>query len=159
MPTDALTGRARPVSGFKFRVTCSELQGVLSFTKVDGLEDETEVVDYREGMDPVTMGKHPGLSTFPNLTLERGVSSDSSLIAWRRKVVDLVGSAGTGAIGSAGFQADVLVELYDRAGQSVRRWEVKNAWPNKLSTEALDASSSDILINSLELAHEGLIAL
>jgi len=159
MPTgDSIVGRARPTAGFKFSVECSFLSGVTSFSKVTGLEDESTVIEYREGQDPATMSKFPGLSTFPNLVLERGTTTDRSLIRWRERVIRIDKTGGNTVWGNEDYAADLQINMWDRGGKLVRLWVVHNAWPAKLSHGDLDASSSEILIMSLELAHEGLVA-
>ena len=48
------------------------------------------------------------------------------------------------------------IVLLDRKGDEVARWNFVRAWPTKWNGPALNAEGSDIAIETLELAHEGL---
>jgi hypothetical protein len=59
-----------PLSGFNFLL---ETGGLLraGFSEVTGLNSETDVVDYREGTDDITVRKLSGLKKFGMITLNR----------------------------------------------------------------------------------------
>jgi len=147
----------RPVSGYKFKVSVpGKLPGVAGFSRVSGLESETEVVEYREGTDSLTNRKFRGLVTFPAVVLEKGVTSDSKALSnWYKDVSDATqlfkGKS------HPGHRSDANIQLLDREDQVATTYKLKNAWPMKLQYDDLDAGSSDILVHRLELAHEGLI--
>jgi phage tail-like protein len=162
--SSVLTGRPKPVSGYRYSVAGKYLQGTVAFSKVDGLKDESEIVEYREGTDPNTIAKYPGLSSYDTLTLERGVSTDKSLVQWRQRVSTAAGGASgpqsTGAMpsfGSEDYTDDLTITVYDRGGAAVHTWRVLNAWPHLLEWDSLDAQSSDILLHRLVICHEGLL--
>ena len=46
--------------------------------------------------------------------------------------------------------------LYDYAGGETSRWNILNAWPSKVTINGLQAGSSDVLVEEMTLAHEGL---
>ena len=50
----------------------------------------------------------------------------------------------------------ISIVLRDDTGAEKIRWNVKNAWPSKWSGPSLDAGSSDVAIESIELVHEGI---
>jgi phage tail-like protein len=54
------------------------------------------------------------------------------------------------------FRSEVTIQLLNRNQEVVREWTVTAAWPAKLAVGDFDAQSSDVVIESLELAHEGL---
>ena len=147
-----------PFQGFKFLVQIRDFQEI-GFRSITGLREETEVVEYREGDNPVTMTKVPGLTSYDNVVLERGMSPNDDLIRWRRQMVEIEnsGSVSRDGLPSNEFRRPVTVTLYDKGGGAVKEWELLDAWPTVLEIETLDATTSDILIERLELAHEGLV--
>lgn len=166
-----LNTSTKPTAGFSFLVQWADLAGgglnTVQFSKVSGLEDESDVIEYREGSDPYTPRKYPGQIKFPRLVLEHGTAEDNSLLVWRQQVIQmgaptLGGGAGTNASLTDSFRKTLTICLYDYNADDgadfVRKWVVRNAWPAKLSYGDLDASSSEILIESIELEHEGLIS-
>lgn len=146
-----------PLRGFKFRVTWDDLPQQIGFKMVDGLKEETAVVEYREGTDPATQRKLPGLTSFDNLKLERGLDRTNALREWRLKVFSRALSGQGAPVGSdPDFRKDVQIILFDYndPGES-KVWEVRQAWPSKLEISALDAQASEVVVESMELAHEG----
>ncbi len=145
-----------PFQGFKFRV---RIQGFDSagFRSVSGLREETEIAEYREGNNPRTMIKVPGLTSFDNVVLEKGMSPNDDFVKWRQDIITIQTSGFTTSDGIQNFRRNVTIELFDKVGKAVKSWNLFDAWPTILEVETLDATSSDILIERLELAHEGLV--
>ena len=136
-------GRADPFTKLNFLV---EIDGIASaaFAEVGGLESETAVIEYRTGAD-FTIRKLPGLTKYPNLVLKRGVTRDRDLWNWRQAVID-------GNI----QRRNGSVILLDEKRTPVIRWNFREGWPCKWSGPDLDASSNEVAIETLEIAHEGL---
>jgi len=135
--------RKDPLSSFNVRV---EIDGVAvaAFTECSGLASETEVVSYREGTD-LKVRKLPGLTKFSNIVLKRGITADRSLWEWRLSVVN-------GNI----QRKNGSVILLDATHTPIVRWNFFEAWPAKWEGPTLNATSSEVAIETLELAHEGL---
>lgn len=133
-----------PFGAFNFFV---EIDGVTkaAFTEVSGLEVDVDVIEYREGGDPLGVRKLPGLVKYGNIVLKRGLTADHSLWDWIKKVID-------GAV----QRTDMTITLLDDQRQPVLAWHIKRAWPRKWTGPALNAKSSEVAIESLEIAHEGL---
>ena len=136
------SGRTDPIAGFNFLV---EIDGVTraGFTQVSGLTSEVDVVSYREGGE-VGVRQLPGLVKYPRLVLKRGFIARSIVWHWHRAVVN-------GRIERRG----VSVTLLDAARIPVARWNFVEAWPAKWQGPELNAQSSDVLIETLEIVHEG----
>ena len=88
----------------------------------------------------------PGLKKFSDVVLKRGiVKNDDDFYKW---------------ISTAAFnqveRRDVVISLLNERHESVVIWKLKNAFPSKLDYSTLNAQSSDVVIESLTLAHEGL---
>src|SRR5262249_46928705 len=64
--------RQDPLGNFRFRV---EIDGVAvaGFSEALVGSATTDVIEYREGTDPMLVRKLPGLSKFDNITLKRGL--------------------------------------------------------------------------------------
>jgi phage tail-like protein len=135
--------RNDPYGRFNFLL---EIDGVAmaGFTEVSGLTTETSVIEYREGNDRTPTRKLPGLTKYSNIVLKRGWTKDRELWDWRKTVVD-------GAV----RRANGSIILLGDSRQPVARWNFREAWPCKWEGPALNAKSSEVAIETLELAHEG----
>jgi len=144
-----------PLRNFKFRVSIAgaSFAANLGFSKVSGLTSEVEVIEYREGGDTITNRKFPGQVSFGNVTLERGLGFDSDLVDWLNGIFDPQGGPDqAGAIP----RYNVTISVVTKTGDIQREFKLKNAFPASREIGDLDASSNEVLIESLELAHEGL---
>ncbi|RKG72382.1 phage tail protein [Corallococcus exercitus] len=139
------TERTDPYKNFRFRI---EIQGILvaAFSNATIPDESMDAVDYREGTDPYTR-KLSGMPKVGTLTLKRGISSSQELYEWWR----LVSALGAGAPGG---RKNVSVIVVDDAGNDALRWDLANVWPTKYQAGDLDAKSSDVLIETMELALE-----
>jgi phage tail-like protein len=140
-----MSGRPNdPVLAFNFRV---EINGVFEagFNDVSGLQAEIEIQEYREGGVNDFMHKFAGPVKFPsNLVLKNGITDSTKLWSWYQDVM------------RGSFERKSLdVVLLDSAGDEKRRWKFKNAYPVKWNGPSLKATSSEVALESLELAHEG----
>lgn len=142
----AQTGaRVDPHRNFNFLV---ELDGIAraSFTECSGLEATTEVIETREGGDNVTVRKLPGKTTYADISLKWGLTESDELWQWRRAVIEGTFERKNGSI--------VVYDLTNK--REVVRWNFVNAWPSKWDGPALNARGSEVAIETLVLAHEGI---
>src|SRR5271168_1907198 len=106
--------RFDPYKNFKFRLKWDG-QYVAGVSKCSALKRTTEVVKFREGGDPSTSRKMPGRTEFGNITLEAGVTHDTTFEAWAAKVWQI--GAGLGAeVSLADFRKDLILDFYNEAG-------------------------------------------
>jgi phage tail-like protein len=150
--TFADTQRHDPYKAFRFLV---EISGNMvfakaGFQKASGLKMSTEAIEYREGGDSLTVSKTPGLTTFEPITLERGMSEDVDMWEWASKIFSM-----DEYNQSNNFRANVKIKLLDREGNVVKTWEVPNCWVSRYETSDFDAQSNNVMIETLELQHEG----
>jgi phage tail-like protein len=133
-----------PFVNFNYLV---EIDGIAraAFHEVGGLESTVDVIEHREGGMNTSPRKFAGQTKNANLTLKWGMTADMELSAWHQNVVNGTIDRRNGS-----------VVLLDRRGQEVGRWNFVRAWPTKYSGPSLSAEASDIAIESLEIAHEGL---
>ena len=148
------TNRFDPYKNYKFRVKWDG-KYVAGVSKVGGLKRTTEVVEHREGGDPSTVRKSPGQSKFEAITLERGVTHDLEFEAWTNKVWSF--GVGLGSESSlADFRKDVIIEMYNEAGQLVIAYQIFRCWVSEFQAlPELDASANAVAIQSLKLENEG----
>ena len=113
------------------------------------------MVEHREGGDPSSVRKSPGQSKYEPITLERGVTHDPDFEAWANKVWAY--GSGLGAeISLADFRKDIMIELYNEAGQLALRYNVFRCWVSEFQAlPELDASGNAVAIQTLKLEHEG----
>jgi phage tail-like protein len=138
----ATGSRVDPFRGFNFLV---EIDGITQagFQEVSGLDATTPAVDYREGTDPNHVRKLSGLNQYSAITLKRGITAADELWKWRQTVIDGKTERRNGSI-----------VLRDEAGEEKIRWNFVNAWPSKWTGPALNATSTAVAVESLELTHE-----
>jgi phage tail-like protein len=135
--------RNDPFHGFRFRVEIEQVQRA-GFSKVKGLTRETKFETRREGGLNDFEHKLVTNTTYGNLTLERGLM-DTDLWSWHDKIVE----------GRPPERRTLTIILQNEAGDDVWRWIVDGAFPVKWSGTDLDAASSQVLVESVELVHRG----
>jgi phage tail-like protein len=146
--------RFDPYKNFKFRVKWDG-KYVAGVSKVSGLKRSTEVVEHREGGDPSSSRKSPGRNKFEAITLDRGVTHDLEFENWANKVWDF--GAGLGAeVSLKDFRKDLIIEIYNEAGQLALAYNVYRCWVSEYQAAAdLDANANAVLIQHLKLENEG----
>lgn len=148
------TQRFDPYKNFKFRVKWDG-RFVAGISKVGALKRTTEVVKHREGGDPSATRKSPGKTDYEAITLERGVTHDLEFEQWANKVWN-VGSGLGAEVSLADFRKDLLIEVYNEAGQVVITYKVFRCWVSEFQAQAdLDANGNAVLIQSIKLENEG----
>jgi phage tail-like protein len=146
--------RFDPYKNFKFRLRWDG-RVVAGISKVSALKRTTEVVKHREGGDPSSSRKSPGRTEFEAITLERGVTHDKDFELWAGKVWSV--GAGLGAeVSLKDFRKDLIVDLYNEAGQLAISYKVYRAWVSEYQAQAdLDGNANAVLIQHIKLENEG----
>lgn len=141
-----MSGRTDPFRGYNFAV---EVEGLVAggFSEVTGLSLDIEVQDYREGGVNGFIHKRAGPARYSsNLVLKRGITASKILWNWYWDVVQ-------GRID----RKNVSILLMDESGQEKVRWNFEQAYPVKWTGPDLRAGNSDVAVESVELAHKGLL--
>jgi phage tail-like protein len=146
--------RFDPYKNFKFRVKW-EGRYVAGVSKVSSLRKTTEVVRHREGGDPSSSRKSPGRTEFEPITLERGITHDIDFEAWANKVWNF--GSGLGAeVSLKDFRKEVIIEVYNEAGQLAIAYNVYRCWVSEFQAMPdLDANANAVAIQHLKLENEG----
>jgi phage tail-like protein len=148
------THRFDPYKNFKFRLKWDG-RYVAGVSKAGALKRSTEVVEHREGGDPSTSRKSPGRTKYEPITLERGVTHDLEFEAWANKVWHV--GTGLGAeVSLKDFRKDVILEVYNEAGQLAMAYKIYRCWVSEFQAlPDLDANANAIAIQTLKLENEG----
>lgn len=134
-----------PVPVFHFSVEWGGSR--VGFSEVTGLTQENQPIEYRDGSFPEYSSiKMPGLRKFSNVTLKRGiVKGDNQFFNWLSTVkLNTV------------ERRDLIINLLNEDHQPVMVWRVMRAFPVKVEGPQLKATTNEVAIESIELAHEGL---
>lgn len=146
--------RFDPYKNFKFRVKWDG-RYVAGISKVGALKRTTEVVEHREGGDPSMVRKSPGQSKFEPITLERGVTHDPEFEQWANKVWNYGSGLGV-EVALKDFRKDIIIEVYNEAGQVALSYKVFRCWVSEFQAmPELDASANAVAIQTLTLQNEG----
>ena len=150
------TQRFDPYKNFKFRVRWDG-RYVAGISKVGALKRSTEVVEHRVGGDSSTSRKSPGRSKFEPIMLERGVTHDPDFEDWANLVWNV--EAGLGAeVSLANFRKDIILEMYNEAGQLAIAYKVFRCWVSEFQAlPEFDANANAVAIQSIKLENEGWI--
>ena len=140
-----------PYASFRFKV---EFDGTESagFSEVSGGDISVDVIEYREGFDARgTPRKLAGLTKYGNITLKWGVVGGMEMMTWLQSV------SSDNMKGASGIERKtLLITLMDVKGNSGPSWEVINAWPCHYTGPDLNGLGSEVAIETLEIAHEGI---
>ncbi|HWG90207.1 MAG TPA: phage tail protein [Candidatus Thermoplasmatota archaeon] len=115
-----------------------------TFLAVNGLEAETEVIQYVDGADG-TVRMLPGKTSYAPITLSRPFTGNTDLWNW-------FASAAEGQV----ERRDVAIVIVDGQGQPLGSYRLENAWPVKYSNPHLKASGNEVAVETVELVYEDL---
>jgi len=82
-----------------------------------------------------------------SLVLSRGMTADKSLYEWAEGTVATMKTQ----------PANILVSLLDKQNYPVKNWLVFNAIPTKWSTDGFDATSANVMMESMTLTYQNFI--
>ncbi len=151
MATNGKTGKRNdPLPVFCFKVTIDGIVGQGAdayFKSVAGLKAETESIPVREGGANDTTFMLVGATKWSPIVLKNGfVGNSSALLAWRDDWI----------IGKMVRLGGTITQFDTSLQTAMAVWSFKNGWPTKWEMSELDASKSELAIETLEITHEGL---
>lgn len=120
----------------------------IGFQSVSGLEISVKVIQYKEGSSKEnTPHKIPGLKSYANITLSRGVTkADNQFFEWWNSInLHTV------------EKRDITISLLNENHEPQVSWKVKEAFPVKVKWDNLEASDSSVFLEYLEIANEGIV--
>lgn len=155
-----------PTSGFQFTVhtlpNAAGLnplpEGEVGFMEVDGLSDETEAVDFKDGNDLYT-DKLPGQTKGSEITLKHGSDHSNYCEKWRAAVKERT------VLPGQDYRNDTVITMWERQGapgaggtaepRRVKSWLAPLAWPRALNASNLSGTSSEIHTLDMILCFKG----
>jgi phage tail-like protein len=142
-----MPGKTDPYRNNRFHL---EIDGIsqAGFREATISNSAQDPIEYREGDEPPTVRKIPGLIKYGNLVLKWGTTDSMDLFNWRKAIED--GK-------TKDNRKKVAVVLLDEEGNTKARWEFTRAWATRYEAPALNATASEIAIETLEIAHEGML--
>ena len=144
--------RLDPYKNFKFRVILDG-RPVAGLSKMSALKKSTEVIEWREAGDASSVRKLPGRTKFEPITLEAGVTHDTTFEDWANLVNNIEGST---AMSLAKYRKDLQIEVLNLQGTPVLRFLVRRAWVSEYqATPEMDANANAVAITSIKIEHEG----
>lgn len=135
-----------PMPKFHFQVKWDS--EVMSFQEVSGLDVEAQIIEYRSGdSKQFSTVKMPGIQKSGNVTMKKGVfKSDNKFWDWFSQIkMNTI------------KRVPVTISLLDETGAPTMVWTLANAWPTKITGTDLKSDGNEVAIESIEIAHEGLV--
>jgi phage tail-like protein len=150
--------RLDPVMGYNFLITFVESSSLLAtalagiqnvvlggFSECTGLESALQIEDYNEGGNNVGALRFPTRIAWTNIRLKRGAALSDDLYNWHYSFLQ-----GTGK------RRDGVITLQNDLQEPVKVWYFTRGLPVKWTGPALNAAQSQLAVEELEIAHEGL---
>ena len=117
------------------------------FQEVSGLDVEAKPIEYKHGDSPrFSVIKMPGIKKYGNVTLKKGVfKSDNKFWDWFNQLkMNTI------------KRLPVIISLLDETGAPTMVWALANAWPCKITGADMKSDHSEVTVESIEIAHEGI---
>jgi phage tail-like protein len=152
--------RKTPFGAYFFTVEIDGESLAYPFRSCSGLKSESAVVELEEGGFNNTTRKLVGRTKYPNIVLKRGfVGPASELYKLRMKMQNDLPS---GSSPQKGFRTpNRFGGIITQKGPNgtCAKWRFMSGWICKWEGPELDASKNEISVESIEIAHEGLLML
>ena len=89
----------------------------------------------------------PGQRKFSNITMKRGTfkSDNQFYILFNNVSLNTI------------ERRNLTISLLNENHEPVVVWKIKNAWPVKVQSTDLKADGNEVAIETIEIAHEGLV--
>jgi phage tail-like protein len=116
------------------------------FREVTGLDVYIDCVEVQEGGKNDGAHKRPGTARFSHICLKRGTTKSKAFFGWI-----------AGAVNREVKRMGGKIALCRRDGAPVIEWTFEKGWPAKWTGPDLDASKNEVAIETLEIAHAGML--
>lgn len=118
-----------------------------SFTECSGLEATMEPKVIKAGGHNYGVIQRAGPVTFATVVLKRGMTSRRDLWRWFEMTTQR---------GAYAYRLTATIHMKDASRKTVLAWELANAMPIKFKASDLNAKGTDVGVEELHIAHEGL---
>lgn len=126
--------------------------GDAEFTKCSPIKQGVETEEYYEGGKLLPI-KYAGKGKVDNVTLERGSTTDIDLLEWFETVANFSENTGADPC-DPNYKRDVAVIQLNRNGDEIKRYVLTGAFPVMIEHGDWDASSTEKVIEKVELAYD-----
>lgn len=142
--------RFDPYKNFKFQVKWDG-KVIPGISRISCLKRYTDPIAHREGNEPSITRLSPGTWRFEPITLERGITHDTSFEEW----ADLCFSL-SDPMSLKNFRKDMVVNLLNEQNTLVKSFKVYRCWVSEYQVlPVLEANASSVAIESITLENEG----
>jgi phage tail-like protein len=130
---------------FRFRL---EIDGIpaAGFNEIYGHDMSSEPIVYRDNDDSILYRIPNNIAKNCTLCLRKGVVHLLDMLNW-------ISDCTSGKIS----RISISLIAVDENGSDVATWYIKNALPKKYSTSNFQYAKHEVLFESLELVHEGMV--
>jgi phage tail-like protein len=144
----------RSAASLRFHVAIDggSVKDLGDWTKCDGLSVEYDVYEYREGGENTYVHRIPGRAKYQNLKLSRTVDGYSTPDNTAKSVAAWVSSLATSV-----KRHTAEITVVDPEGTKIAAWKLQGVYPVRWSGPTLDAASTQMAVETLELAHDGFL--
>jgi phage tail-like protein len=134
-----------PYNGHYFSLMIDSTE-VAHFQECSGLKSSTTVFEIEEGGLNGVTHKRPGQARWENIVLRYATNASVALVSWRDTWL------------RDGFAArrSGSITICDMSGNAIRRYNFTRAWPVSWEGPQLNSGSSELAVETIEIAHEGL---
>lgn len=138
-----------------------------SFSEVSGLDAGVETEEYREGGFNAAPRVFPKWGAYSKVVLKRGTTPDPSLWDWyyqvlrgdkaaqRKNGLIVLTDKGLGITAATGGPSPLGLPVLDKLPIAV--WYLTRGLPERLQGPTLSGAGNEIAVESVEIAHEGLV--
>jgi phage tail-like protein len=137
------------------------VMGSFPFRSCSGLKSEASVVELEEGGFNGTTRKLIGRTKFPNIVLKQGLCTPNSAL-WKLRLSYMNDGAGQPLGDKKGRVtpnriSGTITQLGPNGAEA--KWLFVSGWVCKWEGPDLDATKNEVSIETIEIAHEGLMML
>ncbi|WP_317932316.1 phage tail protein [Halioxenophilus sp. WMMB6] len=136
-----------PPPGFHFKVEVLGLaanDNDIRFTDVGGLNVELATEEVAEGGENRFLQKYPTSSKYPELTLKRGLLTNSEITKWIKRCIEELNIE----------PKNIDVKLLNEEHQPLVTWHLVNAYPTKWSTSEFSATNNAVVVESMQFFYQ-----
>lgn len=118
-----------------------------SFSECTGLEATMEPKVIKEGGHNYGVAQRAGPVTFATVILKRGMTTTRHLWRWFELVTKK---------GGYSYRLAAFIRMKNQKGEVVLTWKLEKAMPVKFKAADLNAKGTEVGVEELHLAHEGM---
>lgn len=144
--------RFDPYMGFKFRVKWDG-RYVAGLNKCGALKKTTEATAWYEAGDHSAPRQIPGKTKYDPITLQAGVTHDTTFEEWANKVNNYLSDS---AMSLKSFRKDITIDVFNLQGVRVLSYNVFRCWVSEYQAlPELDAGGNAVMITTIKIENEG----